>query len=111
MTALEQLANQQAMVLIPAQTLIEYLHIDREETFAEGVRAGYYQAELAAKMSAKEPYTKKEAAKVLGFSEGTIDNLRRRGELQSYEYGGQVRIEKAEVERWKALHKNLNLKK
>lgn len=104
------------MVLIDAATLLQYLHADREETFMEGVRQGYRQAELAARASAEEPYTKEQAAKVLGFSKGTIDNMRRRGELESYEYGGQVRIEKSEVARWKRLHSNLynksyNLKK
>lgn len=107
MNPLEQLAGQRAMIMIDTQTLLDYLHLDREETFAAGVRMGYYQAELAAKASAEEPYTKKQAAQALGFSEGTIDNMRRRGELESYEYGGQVRIEKAEVERWKRTHKNL----
>lgn len=107
MNVLEQLSSQGTMVLISAATLLEYLHADREETFMEGVRQGRYQAELAAKASAEKPYTKKQAADVLGFSEGTVDNLRRRGELASYEYGGQVRIEKAEVQRWKDLHKNL----
>ena len=107
MNVLEQLAGQQAMVLIDSRTLLEYLRTDREETFAEGVRMGYYQAELAAKASAEEPYTKREAARALGFSEGTIDNMRRSGELESYEYGGQVRIEKAEVERFKRTHANL----
>ena len=116
MTPLEQLAGQRTMVLLDSQTLIEYLHADREETFMAGVRQGYYQAELAAKASAEEPYTKKQAAQALGFSEGTIDNMRRRGELESYEYGGQVRIERSEVERFKRTHANLykrmyNLKK
>lgn len=104
---LAELAGQRAMIMIDTQTLLNYLHQDREETFAAGVRAGYHQAELAAQMSADEPYTKREAAKALGFSEGTIDNMRRRGELESYEYGGQVRIEKAEVERFKRTHANL----
>lgn len=107
MTQLQQLAEQRAMVLIDAATLIDYLRTDREETFMEGVRHGYQQAELAAKASAVEPYTKREAALVLGFSEGTIDNMRRRGELESYEYGGQVRIERSEVERFKRTHANL----
>ena len=95
------------MVLVDGDTLLEWLRQDREETFMEGVRAGIYQAELAARASAEEPYTKKQAAAVLGFSEGTIDNMRRRGELESYEYGGQVRIERAEVERFKRTHTNL----
>lgn len=95
------------MVLVDGDMLLEWLHHDREETFMEGVRAGIYQAELAARASAEEPYTKKQAAAALGFSEGTIDNMRRRGELESYEYGGQVRIERAEVERFKRTHTNL----
>lgn len=107
MNPLEQLAGQRTMVLLDSQTLMDYLHQDREESFAQGVRAGIYQAELAAKASAEEPYTKREAAKALGFSEGTIDNMRRRGELESYEYGGQVRIERSEVERFKRTHANL----
>ena len=116
MTPLEQLVGQRAMIVIDCKTLVEYLRIDREETFMEGLRRGYHQAELAAKASAQTPYTKKQAAQALGFSEGTIDNMRRRGELESYEYGGQVRIERAEVERFKRIHANLynqtyNLKK
>lgn len=95
------------MLLIDSQTLLEYLHQDREETFMEGVRAGKYQAELAARASMEKPYTKKEAAEVLGFTQGTIDNMRRRGEIESYEYGGQVRIERSEVERFKRTHKNI----
>ena len=107
MNPLEQIAGQRTMIMIDSATLLEYLHADREETFMAGVRQGIYQAELAAKASSEEPYTKKEAAKALGFSEGTIDNMRRRGDLESYEYGGQVRIEKAEVERFKRTHSNL----
>lgn len=95
------------MLLVDSQSLLDYLHRDREETFMEGVRSGRCQAELAAKASAERPYTKREAAEALGFSEGTIDNMRRRGELESYEYGGQVRIERAEVERFKRTHANL----
>lgn len=107
MMTLDQLANQPTMLLIDSQTLLDYLHQDREETFMEGVRAGKYQAELAARASTEKPYTKKEAAEVLGFTQGTIDNMRRRGEIESYEYGGQVRIERAEVERFKRTHTNL----
>ncbi len=107
MTPLQQLAETRTMVLIDSQTLLQYLHDDREETFMEGVREGRYQAELAAKASAEEPYTKKGAAKALGLSEGTIDNLRRRGFIESYEYAGQVRIERSEIERFKRNHKNL----
>ena len=107
MSQLEKLAGQRAMIMIDAQTLIDYLHEDREATFMEGVRQGYHQAELAAKASSEEPYTKKQAAQALGFSEGTIDNMRRRGELESYEYGGQVRIERREIERFKRIHTNL----
>lgn len=108
--------SQKTMILIDSTTLLEYLHNDREETFMEGVRAGIKQAELAARASAEKPYTKREAAEALGFSEGTIDNMRRRGEIESYEYGGQVRIERQEVERFKRMHANLynkiyNLKK
>lgn len=68
---------------------------------------GSSDAELAAQASAQAPLTKKQAAEALGFSEGTIDNLRRRGELESYEYGGQVRIERAEIERFKRTHTNI----
>lgn len=107
MTTLEQLAGQKTMIVIDSETLLNYLREEREETFMEGVRCGYHQAELAAKASSEEPYTKKEAAQALGFSEGTIDNMRRRGDLESYEYGGQVRIEKAEVARFKRTHSNL----
>lgn len=107
MSQLEQLSTQGTMVLIDVATLLQYLHADREETFMEGVRQGRYQAELAAKASTIEPYTKRDAALALGFSEGTIDNLRRRGELESYEYGGQVRIERSEVERFKRTHANI----
>jgi len=107
MNLLEQIAGQQAMIVIDSATLLEFLHTDREETFMEGLRQGIFQAELAAKASSERPYTKKEAANALGFSEGTIDNMRRRGELESYEYGGQVRIERAEVERFKRTHANL----
>lgn len=99
--------GQTTMLLVDSQSLLDYLHRDREETFMEGVRSGRCQAELAAKASAERPYTKREAAEALGFSEGTIDNMRRRGELESYEYGGQVRIERAEVERFKRTHANL----
>lgn len=95
------------MVLMEGDALLEWLRNDREETFMEGVRAGLYQAELAAQASVQAPLTKKQAAEALGFSEGTIDNLRRRGELESYEYGGQVRIERAEIERFKRTHTNL----
>lgn len=107
MKSLQELAANRAILLIDSETLVQYLHQDREETFMQGVRAGYAQAELVAKASAEQPYTKKEAALALGFSEGTIDNMRRRGELESYEYGGQVRIERSEVERFKRLHSNL----
>lgn len=95
------------MILIDITTLLDYLHKDREETFMEGVRAGIKKAELAALATAEKPYTKREAAEALGFSEGTIDNMRRRGEIESYEYGGQVRIERQEVERFKRTHTNL----
>lgn len=100
-------AGQPTMLLVDSQALLDYLHADREETFMEGVRQGLQQAELAAKASAERPYTKREAAEALGFTEGTIDNMRRRGEIESYEYGGQVRIERAEVERFKRTHANL----
>ncbi len=100
-------AGQTTMLLVDSQALLDYLHQDREETFMEGVRSGIQQAELAARASAERPYTKREAAQALGFTEGTIDNMRRRGELESYEYGGQVRIERAEVERFKRTHANL----
>ena len=107
--------REKTMILIDSATLLDYLHKDREETFMDGVRAGIKKAELAARASSEKPYTKK-AAEALGFSEGTIDNMRRRGELESYEYGGQVRIERQEVERFKRMHANLynkiyNLKK
>lgn len=104
---LEQLAGHRAVIMLDAQTLLEYLHRDREETYMEGVREGHRLAEMAARASGEEPYTKEEAARVLGFSEGTIDNMRSKGELESYEYGGRVRIEKAEVERFKRTHANL----
>lgn len=108
--------REKTMILIDSATLLDYLHKDREETFMDGVRAGIKKAELAARASSEKPYTKKQAAEALGFSEGTIDNMRRRGELESYEYGGQVRIERQEVERFKRMHANLynkiyNLKK
>ena len=107
---LEQLAGQRSVIMIDAATLLEYLHADREETYMEGIREGRRLAEAAALATAAEPLTKKQAAQALGFSEGTIDNMRRRGELESYEYGGQVRIERAEVERWKRTHTGLYLK-
>lgn len=107
---LEQLAEQRAMILIDSTTLQEYLHRDREETYMEGIRDGKRLAEAAALASIEEPLTKAEAAKALGFSEGTIDNMRSKGELESYEYGGRVRIERAEVERWKRTHTGLYLK-
>lgn len=107
MSELSNLASQHAMVLIDGETLLTYLRQDREETFMEGVRAGLRKAELVATTTANKPYTKREAADALGFSEGTIDNMRRRGELESYEYGGQVRIERSEVERFKRTHANL----
>ena len=107
MSQLQELAGTRTMIVLDSETLLRYLHDDREETFAAGVRMGYYQAEVAAKASAEEPYTKSQAAQALGFSEGTIDNMRRRGDLESYEYGGQVRIEKSEVERFKRTHANL----
>ncbi|MCM1353357.1 MAG: helix-turn-helix domain-containing protein, partial [Bacteroides sp.] len=97
MNPLEQLSEARAMILIDATTLVHYLRADREETFMEGVR----QAKLATQASHEAPLTKREAAEALGFSEGTIDNMRRRGELESYEYGGQVRIERSEIERFK----------
>ncbi len=100
-------AGQPTMLLVDSQALLEFLHHDREDTFMEGVRSGILQAELAARASAERPYTKREAAEALGFTEGTIDNMRRRGELESYEYGGQVRIERTEVERFKRTHANL----
>lgn len=107
MNALQQLAEQRAMVLIDSATLLQYLHEDRECTYMEGVRDGKRLAEAAALASIEEPLTKAEAAKALGFSEGTIDNMRTKGELESYEYGGRVRIEKSEVERFKRTHKSL----
>lgn len=107
MSELSNLASQRAMVLIDGDALLHYLREDREETFMEGVRAGLRKAELAAKATSEQPYTKKQAAEALGFSEGTIDNMRRRGEIESYEYGGQVRIERSEVERFKRTHSNL----
>ena len=107
MNPLEQLAGQHAMIMVETDTFVSWLNSHYEEAFMEGVRQGRYQAELAAKASAEEPYTKREAALALGFSEGTIDNMRRRGELESYEYGGQVRIERSEVARWKRVHSNL----
>lgn len=107
MSELQNLSNQHTMVLIDGDTLLTYLRQDREETFMEGVRAGIRQAELAASASTQKPYTKREAAEALGFSEGTIDNMRRRGDLESYEYGGQVRIERSEVERFKRTHANV----
>ena len=107
---LEQLAGTRSVIMIDAATLLEYLHTDREETYMEGIREGRRLAQAAALSSVNEPLTKKQAAKALGFSEGTIDNMRRRGELESYEYGGQVRIERAEVERWKRTHTGIYLK-
>ena len=107
MSELSNLASQRAMVLIDGDALLHYLREDREETFMEGVRAGLRKAELAAQATSEQPYTKKQAAEALGFSEGTIDNMRRRGEIESYEYGGQVRIERSEVERFKRTHSNL----
>lgn len=107
---LEQLAGTRSVIMIDAATLLEYLHMDREETYMEGIRDGHRLAEAAALATVNEPLTKKQAAKALGFSEGTIDNMRRRGELESYEYGGQVRIEKAEVERFKRTHAGLYAK-
>ena len=104
---LEQLAEQRAMILIDSTTLLEYLHRDREETYMEGIRDGKRLAEAAALASIEEPLTKAEAAKALGFCEGTIDNMRSKGELESYEYGGRVRIEKREIERWKRTHSSL----
>lgn len=107
MNTLAQLAELHTMVLLDSQALLEAIRIDREVTFLEGVKAGLRQAELEAIRSSEEPLTKEEAAKVLGFSKGTIDNMRKRGDLESYEYGGQVRIEWEEIRRWKRLHSNL----
>lgn len=107
---LEQLAGTRSVIMIDAATLLEYLHQDREETYMEGIREGRRLAQAAALSTAAEPLTKKQAAKALGFSEGTIDNMRRNGDLESYEYGGQVRIERAEVERFKRTHTGLYLK-
>lgn len=110
MNPLEQLAGQRAVIMIDSQTLLEYLHADRENTYMDGVRDGKRLAEAAALATTDKPLTKKEAAKALGFSEGTIDNMRRRGDIESYEYGGQVRIERSEVERFKRNHANLYAK-
>lgn len=107
MSQLQQLAGQRTMIMVDTDTFVNWLNTHYEEVFMEGVRQGRYQAELAARASAEEPLTKKQAAQALGFSEGTIDNMRRRGELESYEYGGQVRIERSEVERFKRTHANL----
>lgn len=107
---LEQLAGTRSVIMIDAATLLEYLHQDREETYMEGIREGRRLAEAAALASLEEPFTKEQAAKVIGCSEGTIDNLRRKGELESYEFGGQVRIERDEVARWKRIHTGLYFK-
>ena len=107
MNPLEQLAGQRSMIMIDAETLLNYLHQDREVTFMEGVLEGRRLAEAARLVELEEPLTKREAAEALGFSEGTIDNMRRRGELESFEYGGQVRIERKEILRFKNSHKGL----
>ena len=90
MSQLELLAGQRAMLVLDSATLLQYLREDRECTFMEGVREGKRLAEAAHLASIEEPLTKQEAADALGFSAGTIDNMRKRGDLESYEYGGQV---------------------
>ncbi len=100
---LTDLANNGMMIVIPAAALQEIIREDRLQSFNDGVRAA-----LAANThSLEEPLTKREAAKSLGVSVGTIDNLRKRGDLESLDYGDAVRFDVDEILRYKRTHRSL----
>ena len=107
MSTLETLANMHAQIVLDAATLRDALYEERLQAHFDGMRMAKEINGRAWLLDREKPYTKKEAAQALGFSEGTIDNMRKRGDLVSYEYGGQVRIEAAEIERFKLAHKAL----
>lgn len=95
---LVNLANQSTLIVINPQTLLDYLHQDRECTYQQG----FYDGSRAIRM-----LSKKEASRFLDVSEQTIDNLRKRGELQSAEYCGQVHFEIQELQNYVEKHKGL----
>lgn len=106
MSRLEQLAQMGAQIVISAEVLKDMLNEHYRDAWLDGVRAGKEIESAAHSAKTSGPATKSQAAKALGFSEGTIDNMRKRGDIESYEYGGQVRIEWEEIERFKRNHKS-----
>lgn len=107
MTALQEYAQAGMQIVIPASTLMQYLADDRKQTFHEGIREGIRIAEAQRIQGLEAPLTKKEAAQALGVSVGTIDNLRKRGELESLDYEDKVLFEVEEILRYKRTHRSI----
>lgn len=93
-----EIASQKTLIVIDPATLIEYLHKDRQETYEHGFLDGRKSLGML---------SKKDAARMLDVSVGTIDNLRTSGKLESAEYCGQVHIAFAEIQRYVREHTNV----
>ena len=74
------------------------------EVLNNGIRIGMMIQKAA---SDETLLTRKEAAHALNVSLGTIDNMRKRGDLESVDYGDSVMFERAEIDRFIRTHRSL----
>ncbi len=74
------------------------------EVLNKGIRIGMMIQRAA---NEEPPLTREEAARALNVSLGTIDNMRKRGDLEAVDYGDSVRYERAEIDRFIRTHRSL----
>ncbi len=91
-------------MVVPANALQEILHEEMEHYFRMGVEEGMRIEAEKRRMEFARPLTMEEAADALGLSTSTVKGLRKKGDLESIDYGDSVRFERSEIERYKRIH-------
>lgn len=95
------------ILMIDSDALQEMMREDRKFFYERGMMDGMKKEADQRQRSFEPPLSKEEAARSLNVSPGTIDNMRKRGELESMEYNSRVYIEREEILRYKRTHRSL----
>jgi len=103
MTALEQLAQANTQLVIPANALRDLIAEDRQRTWMEGVEVGKRLRDMMDTADLDAPLTIDEAANALGLHKNSILNLRNTGKLTAIYYPNinKVLFAKSEILRFK----------
>lgn len=107
-TALEILSSQHTQLVVGAEELRTIIVEEIQNAYINGLTEGLKRAKEAAVLEQQPPVKMEKAAEMLGMSISKLKKERKDGNIEVLNYGDCVRVEIAEIIRYKRTHRSLD---